>query len=127
MYGERVTDVVDPWPCAGRRANIRRAEKRVDVASHRFTRIRATSSPRSIPDQRTVRRHREAPMSPRPEIRLQLALCVARQRQPTRLVELRRANQERLLTRIVVAHGQTDELPATQTAGVEQHDGQSEG
>jgi hypothetical protein len=122
-----LADVVDPWPCPGRRANVRGTEERVELASYRFTRIRAAASPRSIPDQRTVRRRREATLSPSAEIRLQLALCVARQRQPPRLVELGRPNQERVLTRVVVADRQADELPATQAARVEQHDSQSEG
>ncbi len=43
----------------------------------------------------------------------------------TRLVELGLAHKQTLLSRIVVANAQAQQLTATQTRGVEQHNGQA--
>src|SRR5205823_827655 len=114
-------------PFASRRANVRGREEGLNTASQCLTGVGASSHPGPIPDQCTARRQREAAFSPRQQIRLKLTLSIARQGQQTRLVEFGLADEQRLVTRVVVADIQTNELAAAQATCIQQHDRESEG
>jgi hypothetical protein len=124
VYSEAVTPVMDSGQYSLGGTNRASVQENGETPLQSGSSIGPTSTD-PVPDQRRLRGHGQAVLAPSLEVVLDLLDYIRVKGQQSRLVELGGSDEKGALLRVIIADGEPKQFTASETCGVEKHQGET--